>query len=180
MKCRPFSGFDLIHEGVVLRKNANLLASACGVEALGNPLNVVTWLSRNVVLNHSWDAVREILLHEMAHQFAEQVLGASNEPPHGPKFKRGCYLLRANPSASGNYRPLDELIFDDSTGPEDKIMVRVKKLMALARSKNQHGAEAAMAKAHDYFVFERRKGFAGSMPVQSSGPIRWAAFSTNR
>ncbi len=101
MKCRPFSGFDLIHEGVVLRKNANRLASACGVEALGNPLNVVTCLSRNVVLNHSWDAVREILLHEMAHQFAEQVLGASNEPPHGPKFKRACYLLRANPSASG-------------------------------------------------------------------------------
>ncbi len=59
-------------------------------------------------------------------------------------------------------------------------MVRVKKLMALAQSKNQHGAEAAIAKAHDYFVFERRKGFAGSMPVQSSGPIRWAAFSTNR
>ncbi len=45
---RPISGFDLIHEGVVLRKNANLLASACGVEALGNPLNVVTWLANKL------------------------------------------------------------------------------------------------------------------------------------
>jgi len=107
-------------------------------------------LSRNLVLNHSWDAVREILLHEMAHQFAGQVLGAGSKPPHGPKFKRACYLLRANPSASGNYRPLDEVVSHDSTGPEDKIMVRVKKLMALAQSKNQHEAEAAMAKAHEF------------------------------
>ena len=110
-------------------------------------------LSRNLVFNHSWDAVIEILLHEMAHQFVEQVLGAANdEPPHGPKFKRACYLLRANPRASGNYRPLDELILDDSTGPEDKIMVRVRKLMALAQCKAQHEAEAAMAKAHEFIA----------------------------
>ena len=43
-------------------------------------------LARNLVLNHPWDAVREVLLHEMAHQFAEEVLGANNESPHGPKF----------------------------------------------------------------------------------------------
>jgi predicted SprT family Zn-dependent metalloprotease len=109
-------------------------------------------LSRKLVINHSWGAVREILLHEMAHQFAEQVLCASNEPPHGPKFKRACYLLRANPKASGNYRPLDELVLHDSTGPEDKIMIRVKKLMALAQSQNLHEAEAAMAKAHEFIA----------------------------
>ena len=106
-------------------------------------------LSRNLVLNHSWDAVREVLLHEMAHQFAEQVLGALDESPHGPKFQRACYLLRANPKASGNYMPLDERVSNDSLGPEDKILVRVKKLMALAQSRNQHEAEAAMTKAHE-------------------------------
>jgi hypothetical protein len=106
-------------------------------------------LSRNLVLNHSWDAIREIFLHEMAHQFAEQALGAHNEPPHGPKFKRACHLLRANPRASGNYRPLDERILQDSPDPKDRIMIRVKKLMALAQSQNQHEAEAAMAKAYE-------------------------------
>jgi hypothetical protein len=35
------------------------------------------------------------------------------------------------------------------SSPEDKIMLRVKKLMALAESPNQHEAEAAMAKAHE-------------------------------
>jgi hypothetical protein len=97
----------------------------------------------------NWDAVRETLLHEIAHQFTGQVLGAHNEPPHGPKFKRACHLLRANPRASGNYRPLDERVLQDSPSPQDKIMFWVKKLMALAQSKNRHEAEAAMSKAHE-------------------------------
>lgn len=107
-------------------------------------------ISRNFVLNHSWDSVCEVLLHEMAHQFSSQVFGADSEPPHGPSFKRACYLLRANPRASGNYKPLDERVLSDSTSREDKIMIRVKKLMSLAQSKNKHEAEAAMAKAYEF------------------------------
>lgn len=105
-------------------------------------------LSRNLVLNHPWDAVCEVLLHEMAHQFTEEVLAAYHDAPHGPQFQKACYLLRANPKASGNYKPLDERIFRESSSVEDKIMLRVKKLMALAESPNQHEAEAAMGKAH--------------------------------
>jgi len=106
-------------------------------------------LGRNLVVNHPWDAVCEVLLHEMAHQFADEVLGANNEPPHGPKFQRACHLLRANPNASEKYEPLHDRIFRESSGSEDRIMLRIKKLMALAQSKNQHEAEAAMAKAHE-------------------------------
>lgn len=106
-------------------------------------------LSRNLVLNHRWDTVREVLLHEMAHQFAEEVMGSYNEPPHGPKFQKACYSLRANPKASENYVPLDERISHESAGSEDKIMRRVKKLMSLAQSQNRHEAEAAMAKAYE-------------------------------
>lgn len=105
-------------------------------------------LSRNLVSNHPWDTICEILLHEMAHQYAEQALGGHDESPHGPKFKKACHLLRANPKASGNYKALDERILQYSPSPEDKIMSRVKKLMALAQSQNQHEAESAMAKAH--------------------------------
>ena len=42
-------------------------------------------LSRKLVLNHPWDAVCEVLLHEMAHQFTEEVFAAHHEPPHGPQ-----------------------------------------------------------------------------------------------
>jgi hypothetical protein len=106
-------------------------------------------LNRNFVLNHPWDSVRDVLLHEMAHQFADQVLKAHNDPPHGPAFLQACRLLRANPKASGNYKTLWEQISHDSLSREDTILLRIKKLMALAQSQNRHEAEAAMTKAHE-------------------------------
>lgn len=106
-------------------------------------------LSRDLVINHSWDAVVEVLLHEIAHQFASEALHAYHESPHGRSFKKACQLLRANPKASGRYRPLDERVANSSLSVDDKILLRVKKLMALAESCNRHEAEAAMAKAHE-------------------------------
>ena len=106
-------------------------------------------LSRELVLRHSWDAVVEVLLHEMAHQFAEEVLGAGEEPSHGPVFQRACHLLRANPRASGRYEPLDDRMAQEPRGPEDRMVRRVRKLMALAESPNRHEAEVSMAKAHE-------------------------------
>jgi hypothetical protein len=106
-------------------------------------------LSRNLVLDHSWDSVREVLLHEIAHQYVDEVSGSDNEPPHGPMFQKTCLLLRANPRSSGNYPLLDERVASESLHSNDKTMLRVKKLMALAESGNRHEAEAAMAKAHE-------------------------------
>ncbi|HXZ38841.1 MAG TPA: DUF2786 domain-containing protein [Thermodesulfobacteriota bacterium] len=106
-------------------------------------------LSRRLVLNYSWASVREVLFHEMAHQMAEEVLGGQGETAHGPFFRRACDLLRANPRASENYRPLDDRISQEPLDGEDRILARVKKLLALAESSNRHEAEAAMAKAHE-------------------------------
>jgi 2-keto-4-pentenoate hydratase len=45
---KSLNGMDLRYEGVVLRKNGGLLASACGVEALGDPVNVVAWVAKKL------------------------------------------------------------------------------------------------------------------------------------
>lgn len=104
-------------------------------------------LSRTLLYRHAWDAVREILLHEMAHQFTEQVLGVFDETPHGPCFQKACRHLRANPKATESGPFLSEKGIGRETAPDDRIRIRVKKLMALAESKNRHEAEAAMLKA---------------------------------
>jgi hypothetical protein len=106
-------------------------------------------LGRRLVLNYPWDSVREVFRHEMAHQVAAQILGASDSSPHGPLFQRACRLLRANPMASGTYRPLHDRIRNSAASSRDKILVRVKKLLALAESQNHYEAEAAMTKAHE-------------------------------
>jgi hypothetical protein len=106
-------------------------------------------LSRHLVMDHSWDAVLDVLAHEMAHQLADQVWGLGDEPPHGPGFLKACHLLRANPKASGNYPALDEWVGRPDDHPSNAQLRRIKKLMALATSQNIHEARAAMVKAHD-------------------------------
>ena len=54
-------------------------------------------LSRALALNHDWGDVRDVLLHEMAHQLADQALEGLSEPPHGPAFHTACGMLGAAP-----------------------------------------------------------------------------------
>ncbi|MFH0997769.1 MAG: DUF2786 domain-containing protein [Pseudomonadota bacterium] len=106
-------------------------------------------LSREFVLNYSWNDIREVLLHEMAHQFVSEVSNAYQEPPHGHCFQNACRILNANPRATGTYVPLSRQVFQASECGSDKIRLRIQKLMALAQSSNLFEAEAAMIKAHE-------------------------------
>jgi hypothetical protein len=106
-------------------------------------------LSRQLVHNYPWDSIRDVLLHEMAHQAAQQLWGPSGQTPHGTDFKRACRLLHIDSAASANYAPLQDRMLQDTSNAHDKRMLRVKKLLALAESKNRFEAEAAMTKAHE-------------------------------
>jgi len=93
----------------------------------------------------------DVLKHEMAHQFAQEFLGGENESAHGPSFHEACRRLGANPRASGSYPPLDDVVLQEANsahGP-DRLISRVRKLLALAGSPNRNEADAAMAKAHE-------------------------------
>jgi hypothetical protein len=107
-------------------------------------------LSRDLISHHRWDDVKEVLLHEMAHQVAHEGLGASSETDHGPSFKKACGLLRANPKASGSYPPLHVRLHQgEELSDRDRIVARIHKLMALAQSSNLNEASAAMRKAYE-------------------------------
>lgn len=106
-------------------------------------------LSSDLVHHYSWDSVREVLLHETAHQYAEQILNAGDEQPHGPGFRKACHLLRANPSASAGYPLLEERLSDGLLQEKETVLSRIRKLMALAKSANRFEAESAMNKAHE-------------------------------
>jgi hypothetical protein len=110
-------------------------------------------LSRDLVSGARWDDVREVLLHEMAHQVSHEGLDALTEPDHGKGFRQACRYLRANPKASGSFFPLHERLQQGETLSErDRIVVRIHKLLALAESSNIHEAKAAMGKAHQLIL----------------------------
>lgn len=95
-------------------------------------------LSRTLLVEHGWGVLVEVLKHEMAHQYADEVLGVRDEGPHGPTFRRVCAERGIDPRAAGAPR---------ASAAEQHVLERVAKLLALAESPNEHEAQAAMSAA---------------------------------
>ena len=98
-------------------------------------------LSRGLLGMHSWGVVTEVLKHEMAHQYVDEVLRLSHEAAHGAAFREVCRERGIDANATGV----------PSGGPtqstDHRMLERVAKLLALAESPNEHEAQAAMAAA---------------------------------
>jgi hypothetical protein len=113
-------------------------------------------ISRSLVLEWPWVEVQEVLKHEVAHQYVDEVLGA-DEPPHGPTFQAVCRRLGIDARAVAGPSPERE------PGPEDKVVARIRKLLALAQSPNQNEAELAATAA-------RRLMLKFNIEVDQAGP----------
>lgn len=98
-------------------------------------------LSRPLVAQARWGQVVEVLKHEMAHQYVDEVLAVHDETAHGPAFQRVCARMGIDAAATG----LPAAAEDASTS---KGIRRIRKLLALAESPNRHEAEAAARRAH--------------------------------
>jgi hypothetical protein len=96
-------------------------------------------ISRPLVLDHPWGTVVEVLKHEMAHQYVFEVLQVADGPAHGPVFQRVCDRLAIDGRARGLPAPV--------ANDDDRIVRRIKRLLALAESDNVHEAQAAATAA---------------------------------
>ncbi len=109
-------------------------------------------ISSTLISEYSWDAVINVLKHEMAHQYVHEYLGKSMEQPHGQAFSEACERM-------GVIYP-----FNKATGDSPKVFIdrdrhecdpgynnkvnKVRKMLSLAGSANRHEAAAAMSKAN--------------------------------
>ena len=99
-------------------------------------------VSRQLVFEQPWGIVREVLKHEIAHQYIDEVLGIHDESAHGPAFARICREHGIDATATG--LPTGS---GGSGGGPDPMLRRIMRLLALAESPNLHEAEAAMNEA---------------------------------
>ena len=96
-------------------------------------------LSRALLLDQPWGVVTEVLKHEMAHQFVDEVIGARDETAHGPVFQRVCAERGIDGGATG--------VPAAANAPDAAAAVvldRIAKLLALAGSPDEHEAQTAM------------------------------------
>ena len=63
-------------------------------------------LARQLLLEQGWGTLVEVLKHEMAHQFVEEVLEVSDEGPHGQEFRRVCEQRGIDAKAAGVPEPV--------------------------------------------------------------------------
>ena len=102
-------------------------------------------LARALVLERPWPEVVSVLLHEMGHQYVDEVLRVRDESAHGETFQRICAELGIDAAAAG-----PPAAGEDAT--PDRVLERVRKLLALAGSANRHEAESAMRRAHELML----------------------------
>jgi len=106
-------------------------------------------LSRSFVLTRPWLEVTSVLEHEMAHQYVDEVLHVRGESPHGETFRQVCAQRGIDARAAG--APTVDPAAASDPGV-DRVLDRIRKLLALAGSSNQHEAEIAMRKAHELML----------------------------
>ncbi|HET7499491.1 MAG TPA: DUF2786 domain-containing protein [Kofleriaceae bacterium] len=112
-------------------------------------------ISRKLVLDRPWLEVTSVLEHEMAHQYVEEILQVRDETAHGETFRRVCAQRGIDARAAGPVPPSDDSSSNPSSDGEpgtDRVLERIRKLLALAGSPNQHEAEIAMRKAHELML----------------------------
>lgn len=136
---REWNGFNWSHFGRAL---SGVVMGLDNGERLGcwSREDRAIRISRRLVLEQPWGVVVEVLKHEMAHQYVEEVLLVTDETAHGPSFRAVCERLGIDARAAG-------LPVVAESGAGDRVLARVAKLLALAGSPNVHEAELAMREA---------------------------------
>ena len=104
------------------------------------PQGRIIGIAEHHIWQHPWEEVVDTLRHEVAHQVVDELFGG-DERPHGERFQQACRLIGIEAQASGTPSTVDR-------SEADKVLSRVRKLLALAGSGNQHEAASAMATAN--------------------------------
>ena len=103
------------------------------------------------LLERPWGDLLEVLKHEMAHQYVDEVLGVRGEGPHGPCFQEVCRERGIDARTAGDPSSTDHFSSNDAGAEEGSerhnLLRRVQHLFSLAQSENPHEAEAAMKAA---------------------------------
>jgi hypothetical protein len=159
--------------------NQNLFGGVLRTPAIGlgrSPSQLGLWnqtlrsieISEALLLQRGWGAAIEVLKHEMTHQFVHDADLGGDEPPHGPTFRKVCRDRGIDARASGD--PSNE-------SPDHPILGRVRKLLSLAQSSNEHEAQSAARIAQrlmlrhniDQLSVERGDGYTSRQLGRTTG-----------
>ena len=108
-------------------------------------------LSHFLIAAHPWNLTLQVLKHEMAHQICSE-LYHREDAGHGPLFRQACTLLGLDAPFHRASADLAEEIdtmpaASEATEQGRQIIDKVRKLLALGSSDNEHEAALAVQRA---------------------------------
>lgn len=115
------------------------------------PSKRILSLSHFLISAHPWRLTLQVFKHEIAHQICDEVFGQPGAG-HGPLFRQACTQLGLDVCFQHAAADLSEGIpeLDQGTavtGPGRRIVEKVRKLLALGCSDNEHEAALALQRA---------------------------------
>lgn len=130
----------------------------------------VLGISERLLACYSWLDVEETVKHELAHQVVDEV-HAVTELPHGDCFQRVCAGMGLAGVASASPSSLR------ASDPErDPVLAKVRKLLKLGDSSNEHEARLAIRRAHSLLLKHNLSLLQASRPqtyvLRQCGPVR--------
>ncbi|HEY3353604.1 MAG TPA: DUF2786 domain-containing protein [Polyangia bacterium] len=113
-------------------------------------------IADHLIRDHAWRVVLEVLKHEMAHQYVDEVLAPAAPRPHGDAFQDACRRLGVPAWAAAATGQLPAALAGSApqvlSDEEERLLRRAEKLLALAGSDNEHEAQLAMERAQALFA----------------------------
>ncbi len=150
-------------------------------------------VSRRLVEEHSWFAIVSVLRHELAHRLVALAAGGRDAHLHKDRFQWACQQLGVPDYFSGASCSLQSFRLEfqsdftgaDSTAdagpvagthlngrPNDKLLSKVRKLLALAGSNNEHEALLAMNKVRELYAKHQIESVEGDQVGHQPGATR--------
>ena len=108
-------------------------------------------VNRSLMLEAGEGVIADVVRHEVAHLMTFVRHGLS-ETDHGPAFRAFCRSVGWGPGVWGATVDVREGNARDPDPGHDRLLSRVRKILALGDSPNPHEAEAAALKANELLV----------------------------
>lgn len=120
-----------------------------------HPAHRMISINMNLLIHYTWQEVVEVLKHEIAHQLQWEHLGFDPDgldAVHGELFQQACAMIAVAPWARGpraHLHPKSPTLEELCSDTQSPWEVKIKKLLSLSQSSNEHEARLAMAKARE-------------------------------